>query len=78
MQLYGDHEEHIGGLVQDSSNSNALAVKLLQSCTKPLIYFCFLKTLQQTKRERNIGTCNDTQDHMNAKHYGIFTQLHLL
>ena len=30
---------HINGLVQDCSNSCVLAVELLQSCTKPSIYF---------------------------------------
>ena len=29
---------YIDGLVQDCSNSSALAVELLQSCTKPSIY----------------------------------------
>ena len=29
---------HIDGLVQDCSNSSALAMELLQSCTKPSIY----------------------------------------
>ena len=29
---------NIDGLAQDCSNSNALALELLQSCTKPLIY----------------------------------------
>ena len=29
---------HIDGLVQDCSNSSALALELLQSCTKPSIY----------------------------------------
>ena len=29
---------HIDGLVQDCSNSSALAMELLQSCTKPLIW----------------------------------------
>ena len=29
---------YIDGLVQDCSNSSALAMELLQSCTKPLIY----------------------------------------
>ena len=28
---------HIDGLVQDCSNSSALAMELLQSCTKPSI-----------------------------------------
>ena len=31
-------EEFIDGFVQDCSNSSALAMELLQSCTKPLIY----------------------------------------
>ena len=31
---------HIDGLVQDCSNSIANALELLQSCTKPPIYFC--------------------------------------
>ena len=34
------HHYHIDGLVQDCSNSNALAMELLQSCTKPSIYVC--------------------------------------
>ena len=29
----------IDGLVQDCSNSSALAMELLQSCTKPLISY---------------------------------------
>ena len=29
---------YIDGLVQDCSNSSALAMELLQSCTKPSIY----------------------------------------
>ena len=31
-------KEHIAGLVQDCSNSSALAMELPQSCTKPAIY----------------------------------------
>ena len=30
--------QHMGGLVQYYSNTNVLAVELLQSCTKPSIY----------------------------------------
>ena len=30
---------NINGLVQDCSNSSALAMELLQFCTKPSIYF---------------------------------------
>ena len=32
------HHDHIGGLVQDCSNSIANALELLQPCTEPLIY----------------------------------------
>ena len=32
------HQIYIDGLVQDCSNSSALAMELLQSCTKPSIY----------------------------------------
>ena len=32
------HQWHLNGLVQDCSNSSALAMELLQSCTKPSIY----------------------------------------
>ena len=32
-----DQEDYVDGLVQDCSNSSALAVELLQSCTKPSI-----------------------------------------
>ena len=30
--------DYIDGLVQDCNNSSALALELLQSCTKPLIF----------------------------------------
>ena len=30
---------HIGGLVQNCGNSSALGMELLQSCTKPSIYW---------------------------------------
>ena len=33
------------GLVQDCSNSSALAMELLQACTKPLIWSCFSRSL---------------------------------
>ena len=32
------NNKYIDGLVQDCSNSSALAIELLQSCTKPYIY----------------------------------------
>ena len=32
--------KHFDGLVQDCSNSSALAMELLQYCTKPSIYTC--------------------------------------
>ena len=34
--------EYIDGLLQDCSNSSALATELLQSCTKPSIYTVML------------------------------------
>ena len=33
---------HIDGLVQDCRNSSALAMELLQSCTKPSISYCVM------------------------------------
>ena len=36
-ELIVENIEHIDGLVQDCSNSSALAMELLQSCTKPSI-----------------------------------------
>ena len=35
--LFGDVKHHFDGLVQDCSNSSALAMELLRSCTKPSI-----------------------------------------
>ena len=32
------NNKYIDGLVQDCSNSSALAIELLQPCTKPYIY----------------------------------------
>ena len=40
---------HVDGLVQDCSNSSALAVELLQSCTKPSMYL--------KKDKRNVTIC---------------------
>ena len=37
-------EPNFDGLVQDSSNSSALAMELLQSCTKPSIWYQFVRT----------------------------------
>ena len=36
--FFGILNEYIDGLVPDCSNSSALAMELLQSCTKPSIY----------------------------------------
>ena len=36
--------EHVDGLVQDCGNSSALAIKLLQSCTKQSMY-CYRKSV---------------------------------
>ena len=38
MQIYIDKLGLLDGLVQDCSNSSALAVELLQPCTEPLIF----------------------------------------
>ena len=49
--------EHADGLVQDRSNSSALAMELLQSCTKPLMYsvvFCCALCCFVLKWEHNI------------------------
>ena len=42
MLVYEGFLEDIDGLVQDCSNSSALAMELLQSCTNPLIWFTLL------------------------------------
>ena len=39
---------HIDGLVQDCSNSIANTLKLLQSCTKPSIYWNYIKIIKVT------------------------------
>ena len=49
---------YIDGLVQDCSNSSALALELLQSCTKPSMYtyiYCTVKHLEVT--EKNVHLC---------------------
>ena len=38
MQQYAYFTMYIDGLVQDCSNSSALAMELLQSCTKHSVY----------------------------------------
>ena len=38
LLFYKSNQEYINGLSQDSGNSSALTMELLQSCTKPLIY----------------------------------------
>ena len=40
-------QSHIDALVQDCSNASALAMELLQSCTKPLIYQCYHSAVQR-------------------------------
>ena len=40
---------HINGLVQDCSISSALAMEILQSCTKPVYYFNIYKTCFENK-----------------------------
>ena len=46
---------HIDGLVQDCSNSSALAMELLQSCTKPSIYYRNSQGLGQKCSLKNIA-----------------------
>ena len=48
-------DAHIDGLVQDYSNSNALAMELLQSCTKPSIYASPGLNIVNTLRPRQNG-----------------------
>ena len=43
--MHGD--SYIDGLAQDCSNSSALAMELLQSCAKPLVYGWGTWLLQQ-------------------------------
>ena len=40
-----DYIYHIDGLVQDSSNSIANALELLQSCTKPLVCVLLMQSV---------------------------------
>ena len=40
LNQYPDIQVYIEGLLQDCSNSSALAIELLQSCTKPSIFMC--------------------------------------
>ena len=51
MQLIIIHP-HIDGLAQDYSNSSALAMELLQSCTKPSILFMVFFNLYSNDREK--------------------------
>ena len=41
-----DYILHFDGLVQDCSNSSALAVELMQSCTKPSVYYIYIYFLK--------------------------------
>ena len=38
LSINGQYDYNIDGLVQDCSISSALAMKLLQSCTKPSVW----------------------------------------
>ena len=49
---YGTRSHHfewyyVDGLVEDCSNANALALELLQACTKPMM--CSVKTVNYRK-----------------------------
>ena len=39
---------HVNGLVQDHSISSALAMEILQSCTKPSMWQCQMKDIEKT------------------------------
>ena len=43
------YQEHSDGLVLDCSNSSAIAMELLQSCTKPLIYIHIFTTRKSSR-----------------------------
>ena len=45
--LIGGHSAHFDGLVQDYSNSSALAMELRQSCTKPTILSIYSEILHK-------------------------------
>ena len=40
LRIYVNDKDYVGGLVQDCSDSSALAMELLQSCIKPLMLHC--------------------------------------
>ena len=54
-------KSHIDGLVQDCSNSSALALELLQSCAKPSIYQCSSTRLWYLQYISNGGTMSYTK-----------------
>ena len=47
---------HIDGLLQDCSNSSALAMELLQSCTKPSILWFIVCDLTVAQNKENVST----------------------
>ena len=52
-------DQHFDGLVQDCSNSSALAMELLQSCTKPSILLT-LKTFINEKIIDDVMNCSQS------------------
>ena len=55
--------KYINGLVQDCSISSALAVEILQSCTKPLIYSMISET------DRQIFGTNEADIYLYTKYH---------
>ena len=53
--IFGSNIQYVDGLVQDCGNSSALAMELLQSCTKPLMYFCKILSCNQSVWSRWFG-----------------------
>ena len=49
MQMLVTLQCDIDGLVQDCSNSSVLAMELLQSCNKPLMWFCIEHNREESR-----------------------------
>ena len=76
QQVRNGNHWYIHGLVQDCSHSSALALELLQSCTKPLIYQYFkssnpvvteLLPIDQIHKSHNTPVPNPTMQHSDQK-----------
>ena len=67
---YSTSQCYIDGLVQDCSNSSALALELLQSCTKPWMSCCIV-TFLSLNHKNNWGgsTLNTLRPRQNDRHF---------